>query len=517
MAHESKSYAEVPYLGLIHFQSHVDTLATIATLFGMDVAPPTRCRVLEIGCADGSNLITMAYHLPESTFIGIDGSAPQVERGQGIIDDLGLENITLRAQDLREVGAEIGQFDYIIAHGIFSWIAADARSALLKLCRDRLTPEGVAYISYNTYPGWHYYEQLRGMMRFHSRGMSSTEEEIQQARAIVRFVGKAVADVDTPRGDFFKKVMPDIMRMSDTYIYHEYLEPNNQPMYFYEFIGQAMQHDMQYVGETMFHAMISSNYPKDVAATLDEISHNILELEQYMDFLRNRRFRCTLLCHKETTLKRGVELAPLQNMKVAFWFDPADPAHDPRLEGPLSFINPNDDETEVVVNLPLHKTALLHLAAVWPAAIPFKTLLDHCCETLGITPTDENATELAELMMKLFMQSFTELHTFQPALINHVEERPRATRLARYQARNCRVLSSQKHQMIRPEDPQTREVVARLDGEHTVADLVAALLPLVDENTLAQLDDPEAALEANIRLILSKMAAEGVLVPEGTE
>ncbi len=517
MAHESLSYDEVPYVGRIHFQSHVDTLSTIATLFGLDCAPPEGCRVLEIGCADGSNIITMAYHLPNSTFVGIDGSQPQIEQGQRIIDDLGMTNITLLARDLRDVGEELGDFDYIIAHGIFSWIAEDARHALMRLCRERLTPSGVAYISYNTYPGWHYYEQLRGMMRFHSRGMSSIAEEIQQARAIVKFVGEAIIHTDSPRADFFKSVMPDIMQMSDDYVYHEYLELNNQPMYFYEFIGMAMQHGLQYLGESMFHSMMSANYPDKVAATLEEISHNILELEQYMDFLRNRRFRCTLLCRQEVNLRRGVELTPLRNMKAAFWFDPAEPDHDPRVPGPLTFTSPNDDETEAFVSLPLHKAALLHLAAAWPAAVPFSALLAHCCAILDIEATDEVATDLAELVMKLFTQSFTELHSFQPPMLNRVEERPRATRLARYQSRHCRVLSSQKHHMVQLSDPQTREVVARLDGTRTVGDLVEELLPLVDEHTLAQLDDPQAALAANIRLILAKMAAEGVLVPEDVE
>ena len=134
--------------------------------------------------------------------------------------------------------------------------------------RDR--PSGIAYISYNVYPGWHYYEQLRGMMRFHSRGMSSVTEEIQQARAIIRFVGDAIIDTGSPRAEFFKSVMPDILQMNDDYVYHEYLELNNRPMYFYEFIGMAMQHGMQYLGETMFHSMMSSNYPEKVAATLED-------------------------------------------------------------------------------------------------------------------------------------------------------------------------------------------------------------------------------------------------------
>ena len=515
MSGEFRTYDDVPYIGRIHFPSHPSVLAVVARLFGVPVVLPHQgADVLEVGCADGANIITMAYHMPESRFVGIDGSASQIEVGRKVIADLGLKNITLHAMDLREITDALGQFDYIIAHGIFSWIADDARRALLQTCRANLKDEGVAYISYNCYPGWHLYEQLRGIMRFHVRGMSSVQEEIEQARAVMRFIGSAIIDTDSPRADFFRAVLPDVLKMSDDYIYHEYLEANNQPMYFHEFMGMAMEYGLQYLGESSFHAMMSDNYPEEVRDTLDRISHNILELEQYMDFLRNRRFRCTLLCKAERTVERAVTLEPLVDFWIGFGFkcDEEDP--DLHAEGNLQFTFPGDEETAVVVQTPLHKAALLHLSRVTPATVPFRALARHCADVLGVPLDNALATELAELVMRLFSQSFAEVLAFQPPLTSTVTERPRASRLARYQAHHCRILSSQRHEMVQLSDSQGREVVARLDGQHTIDDIVDELLPLIPEDNLAQLDDPRGALRESVELILRRMARQGVLIPD---
>ena len=177
------SYDEVPYESHPYPQSHPDRLATIATLFGMKPAPIARCRVLELGCATGGNLIPLAASLPESEFVGIDGSTRQIADGQALIDTLKLGNVKLRCADFNEVGDE-GQFDYIIAHGVYSWIADDLQEKLLEICGKLLSPNGVAYVSYNSYPGWHMFDMARNAMLFRIRGMTEPEERAKTAREL---------------------------------------------------------------------------------------------------------------------------------------------------------------------------------------------------------------------------------------------------------------------------------------------------------------------------------------------
>src|SRR5260221_642375 len=157
------TYDEIPYPNLSHVQSHPDTLATLTSLLGLSPAPIENCRILEIGCASGGNLIPMALSLPASILVGIDYSARQIRDGQSAIDAIGLTNVSLRHMNILEITPEFGEFDYIIAHGVFSWVPADVREKLLDICKQNLAPAGVAFVSYNVYPGWHMLANIRDM------------------------------------------------------------------------------------------------------------------------------------------------------------------------------------------------------------------------------------------------------------------------------------------------------------------------------------------------------------------
>lgn len=147
------AYHRIPYITRPLAASHPDRLASVATLFGMSPAPVASCRVLELGCGSGGNLIPMAYRLPGSRFTGIDLAERAIAEGRRVAGELELANLDLVAADLREIGPAMGEFDYIVAHGMYSWIPDDLRDRLLAVCRERLAPQGVAFISYNTLPG----------------------------------------------------------------------------------------------------------------------------------------------------------------------------------------------------------------------------------------------------------------------------------------------------------------------------------------------------------------------------
>ncbi len=161
------AYDEVPYPSLAHVQTHPDRLATIAALFGLQTAPVEKCRVLELGCGDGTNLISMAYGLPNSEFVGIDAAGRAIAEGNEMIRDLSLDNVRLQQLDLMEFDAGGEPFDYIIAHGVYSWVPDPVRDRILAICSESLSPNGVAYVSYNSYPGGHIRDMVREMMLFH--------------------------------------------------------------------------------------------------------------------------------------------------------------------------------------------------------------------------------------------------------------------------------------------------------------------------------------------------------------
>src|SRR2546425_4756799 len=106
-----------PRAKTFYAQTHPDRLATIGTLLGMNPAPVESCRVLEMGCGAGGNLIPMAFDLAGSSFIGIDLAGSAIAQGRELIAALGLKNISLQQLDVMAFPSELGQFDYIVVHG----------------------------------------------------------------------------------------------------------------------------------------------------------------------------------------------------------------------------------------------------------------------------------------------------------------------------------------------------------------------------------------------------------------
>jgi SAM-dependent methyltransferase len=293
------SYDEVPYASYPYPQTHPDRLATIAALFAVQAAPVERCRLLEIGCASGGNLLPLAESLPEATFVGIDLSERQIGEGREALAALGLRNVELRPLSVLDVGPDFGTFDYVLCHGVYSWVPPQARDKILDVCKNNLAPNGVAYVSYNTLPGWHMRGMIRDMMLIHAAQFPSPQQRVEQGRALLDFLAQSAAEEGGPYSTFLRSELDLLARKADSYVLHEHLEEHNQPVYFHQFIRAAAERGLCYLGEAGLPAMVPANFPPAVQATLDKLAADQVHLEQYMDFLRNRMFRQTLLCHAE--------------------------------------------------------------------------------------------------------------------------------------------------------------------------------------------------------------------------
>ena len=193
------AYDQVLYPGFPLAQTHPERLATIAGLLGMAAVPPDHSRVLELGCGDGGNLIPMALGLPESEFTGIDLAEQATARGRTVSQALGLKNISLRQMDLLEVSADLGQFDYILAHGVYSWVPPEVRDGVLRICRENLAPHGVAYVSYNAYPGFHRREMFREMMLHHVSSVHDPAGRYQEAVQLIAGLAKCKPESELTR------------------------------------------------------------------------------------------------------------------------------------------------------------------------------------------------------------------------------------------------------------------------------------------------------------------------------
>jgi hypothetical protein len=478
----------------IHHDTHPDRLAVIARLFGLNPAPAGRCRVLELGCAGGGNLLPMACHLPDSQFVGVDLSIQQINNSRHFAAELGLKNITFKHKDLAEIGPEEGEFDYIIAHGVYSYVPENTRQRLLEICQSRLAPNGLAFISFNILPGWATLSAIRGMLLYHTRDITSPQEKIEQSLALLSFLKDYSVPVLFDRYPPYLNQVADYVKIGTNtlqgqmYWQHEYLEEYNQPYYFHEFLKQIGQTGLQYLADSEVALMTPCEYPEQVAAAFRESIPDPLELEQYLDFLRNRQFRRSLICRQEVALQRLPKASNFNGLLVRSHMVPQNEVI--FNSAPQVYNTPAG--ITLTFNDPLQKAALAELLARWPVTMPFEDLVSSSRARLNrwvppspdkiYSPEDDREC-IAALLWTVYSRSsdIIELHSWQPPFALNAAVYPLASPAARFQAVHHFPISNLFHQQVFL-SPQELELLPFLDGQHHRLDLLSALPTWTPDN-----------------------------------
>jgi methyltransferase-like protein/SAM-dependent methyltransferase len=518
-------YDKVPYPSALFPQTHPDRLATLAALYGMKPASVESGRVLELGCGDGTNVIAMAFANPRAQFHGLDLSARAVERGRQTIQALGLSNVLLHHLDLMAVPADFGSFDFLIAHGLYSWVPAEVRDKIMELGRRLLAEQGVAYISFNAYPGNHLRDLVRRMVRFHTRQFDDPMEKIRQARTLVKFLSEAKPEPGLWQ-TLLKQQLERMMAYTDAGFYHDDLSPINHPVYFYEFAEHAARHGLQYLSEADPVDMLDDEFPAEVTHRLrPDGPGGLLAREQYLDFLKGRSFRQTLLCRQEIKLDRDLKPDRVRHLLVAGDTRPARSGLDPALAGHEDFLGPKG--AVIATPHPIAKAALLELGALWPLPISFSDLLDKARARLnrrspGAPPScDQDALDLGKFLLQSFSIGFVELHSQPARFVGHVSDRPVASPLARLQVRRGNTISTLRHLTLKLEDSLSRHLLLLLDGNHDQDALLSELSGLLksgaatiqrDGQPVADLADALETLQRQLTPSLRHLAQSGVLV-----
>jgi cyclopropane fatty-acyl-phospholipid synthase-like methyltransferase/methyltransferase-like protein len=324
-------YDQVPYQSHPFPHTQPPRLAAIARLFGLTPPPVPTARILEIGCAAGGNIIPLAARFPESTCLGIDLSGVQIEQAARRARVLGLRNLELRRQSVTHIGAGDGPFDYIICHGVYSWVPESVRETILRVCAERLSDNGIAIVSYNVLPGWHMKMAVRDSMIAHAAHIPDPTQKIAQARWFIGFLKDRVSQ-ETPYGNALRTEAEFLANLRDDYVLHEFLEDENTPFTVTQFVRAAERAGLGYLGETELHTMIAETYGEETAVALRQLSDNrLLPLEQYIDILTGRTFRQSILVKAATAGRAQRALNPmrLSSLHVAGRFTPdAEPGKD---------------------------------------------------------------------------------------------------------------------------------------------------------------------------------------------
>lgn len=366
-----------------------------AHLYGVDTVPIEKARVLELGCAAGGNLLPFAVAYPEATVVGVDLSSGQIGQGQQVVNELGLKNMTLHAMSLADITPEFGEFDYIIAHGVFSWVPHDVQQAMLRICKENLSPKGVAYISYNTYPGWKAGDIVRDAMMLNSYGAENDEEKLARAKAMLTLLSDGLA-VSNPLAPSLRGAVNQLRKFSDYYITHEYLEAFNTPCYFVEFVSLADQNGLAYVGDAEPQSELGAAFGQNV-----QLTHSMVALgqpkalrQQYLDFAVGRNFRKSLLVRADNaaTITKDPELDRLPDLHWAGFFQSTN--NDQTSEGVRTYVNQAGSNLATKDNMVA--TVIKTLSKAWPRSMAFNDLcLTDAIRTAASNNTCENSLTTA--------------------------------------------------------------------------------------------------------------------------
>lgn len=509
------SYDTVPYDPGAITPTHPDVLATVAALHGMSPAPVDTCRVLELGCGTGANLIGIAMTIPRSQLVGIDLAPRQIETGRALAAALELTSVRLEAMSIADVDERLGTFDYVICHGVYSWVPAGVRDAILRVCARNLAAEGVAYVSYNTYPGWHSRGMVRDMILFHDEPDLPPQERVNRGRELVDFIAASVGTTSGSLRAIIGEECSTLGGMSDSHFLHEQLETYNQPVYYFEFAQHAAEHGLRCFSESSLSVSVSS-LPADARQRLAGWTNDPVRQEQYLDFIRNRTFRRTLLCHAGVATSREPRADVVPSLFVAARALPSDAAADSRAAVAEEFTSP--EGVSVRTNQPVVRAALHVLSAARPDALPFAELWDRVCHRL---PPDEHPPTdgpgeawLAHTILELATAQLVELHVHRPKFSLRVTDRPVGSPLARREAAAGNRVTNLRHSRVMLLEFD-RILLLHLDGTRGRTELADVLGRLVADGTIAiedrsrlEPDELSAAVDGSLR----RLAATALLV-----
>ena len=427
------TYDELRYNNLPNLETHPSRLSVLAKLAGLEPVPVETCRVLELGTSEAVNIIGMAVALPGAEFVGVDLAREPLARGQRVIDDLGLKNIHLLCKNLLEIDESLGKFDYILTHGIYGWTPPEVGEKILEIAERCLTPEGVAFVSYNTKPAGHIRRLVRDMMLYHAGRFENPVERLAHAREFLK-----VLALGRPEPETFDAAASgyarDLLEHSDSALFHDDLAPVYEPVYFHEFMARAEAHQLQYMGD-------ASGYdaPRNLRAEAIEAvrtmagGDRIAEL-QYFDFLRMRGFRRSLLCRNHRSL--------------------TDDWDSSGIVGCYSTTAASEDKDGAFVG-----TDNVRLTTTHPVPIEYmRRLIQSRPISMKVAP------EQAHVALELFKGGIIELHS-TPGVAAEPGPRPRVSSLARHQAIGGEShVTTLWHRALEVEGEEARRMLTLLDG-----------------------------------------------------
>jgi len=448
---------------------------------------------LELGCGAGGNLLPMAASLPGVEFVGVDLSGPQIDLARVAAVTAGINNVEFLAGDALSAldGRGDLSFDYIILHGLYSWVSAAVQDALLPLCSKFLSDNGIIYISYNTYPGWHGRGLIRDLMLRACADLSDPTERATAARGALDRLVAAYAQPDDAYANLLAEEQQRVAALEDGFLLHDLLEAENHPIYVDEFLRRGADAGLQFVSESNVAASREENFAPGVRLHLSAID-DLVQREQNVDFLLNRSFRQTLLCPKSAAVQRRIAPEWLAGLYLASPVRPLGPDAN-GASGEAFFATP--DGGRFGMTAPSAIAALNHLALAWPDFLAIEEL----AAKIG------DGAIVAQLAIDLYPRNWIDLLPRSAMYTTTPGTHPKATALARWQTQQGDFVTDLRHRSVTITDSFTRQLLPLLDGETDRGALLASVAGFDDrEHSQVANDDPETLLDAALHQLAER-------------
>lgn len=516
----AQDYDDMPYQSVAYARSSPDRIAAVAHLFGRRVPDPRRARVLELGCASGGNILPYACRFPNATLLGIDLSQGQVASAQKRIAALGLENIEVRYGDIADVDLPKASFDYLIVHGVWSWVPEVAQRAVFAIAQRCLVPGGLAYVSYNTFPGWNMRKTVRDLTTYHAGPEGSPALRVARARWLLDKLGTM-----PERGVYSQMLKSEAdvnARQPDSYILGEFLADHNRPVYFHEFVDEAQAHGLAFLCE----ADVTSSLPEALDGETSKLVREIaggsgLAVEQYMDFFTGRQFRRSILVKppEDAPLTRKLGLSQLADLHMRSEWQ-RDPEAIEGLERRWRFGGTQRD------TLPGEDLVLSWLAEAAPGSLPVQDLLRKFAGHAPLS-SEEDLGALLKMLFRLAFMPGMDLTYVPLAAGRATDPRPKVSELVQLEATVGQAWLSAPHHCPVSVGTAHYALVPLLDGSRTTEEITAELRRGIidgkisrDGKTIGQdLPSEEQAAMAKriVTGLLQRLETAGVLLPQAED
>ncbi len=369
-AHETAAtptrYDRIAYPSGAFARMGPNRMQIMARLHGIGAAPIETARVLEIGGNDGLNLTAFAAAFPRSDCLSFDLAAAPVERGRALAQAAGIGNVRIERLDILAAAADLpGEYDYVIAHGVYAWVPPPVRQAILALIGRVLAPNGVAAISYNTLPGHVLGQTLREMVQAEVGNEPDDSLRFDRSMAVLRAFGEG--DLDSPakdKQDAFLKTLRvyarELMRRPEALLAHDELGGCYEPQAFGAVCAAAQAVGLTYLNDALYKAG-----PQGFSGETDQAA--LIRQIQTDDYRTVAFFRHSLFIREGVAMDRQLDLELLEPLWLSSALRRIDKG---RFVSGGSFVDVSDDRAAtILVELERRHPERLPLAGLQPAQL----------------------------------------------------------------------------------------------------------------------------------------------------